>query len=170
VSCHDLHARVVKTITVVVAALLATICIVGVPSKEAHAKRYCGPDMPGNIKELAAKLAAMTDFNFNRACELHDKCYDEGGAKVAQYVAHRQGIGKSFESAIKDSKVATMIEQEQEACDRRFKANLQRACDRLWPVVDDYCKKVDVMIFHGAVKKHGHSHFVEAVRKHYRPA
>lgn len=124
--------------------------------------------MPGNLKELAAKLVAMTDFNFNRACELHDKCYDEGGARVAKYSLRQPGSGKDFDSAIKNSKVTAMIEEGQEVCDRRFKANLQRACDRLWPGIDDYCKKVDVTIFHGATKKHGHSHFVQAVRRHYK--
>lgn len=157
-----------KPISIVAVALLAIICIGGLPS-EAHAKRYCGPDMPGNLKELAAKLVAMTEVTFNRACELHDKCYDEAGARVAQYLVHRPGLKKDFDAAIKNSKVAAMIEEEQEVCDRRFKVNLQRACDRLWPGVDDYCKKVDVTIFHGAVKKHGHSHLVQAVRKHYRP-
>ena len=139
-------------------------------SGQAHATDYCGPEARSIFsKEMFLSMIAF-EVEFNRACELHDKCYREGAAKVVTNMRRENSHADkkaSFDDLVKLPKVATKMREEQAYCDDRFKQNATRACEKLNPVRASYCKGVDAKLYPWYVRTYGRNWFLRAVKEKY---
>ena len=137
---------------------------------EALATDYCGPEVRSILSKEMFLSAATPEVEFNSACETHDKCYRENASKVAKYMSQKNaGDGKkaNFEQLVKKPDVAAKIKEEQSYGDSRFRRNVTRACERLNPVREAYCKGIDAKIYPLFLRKYGQNWFMRAVREQY---